>query len=111
MFGEKPVRQSVTPISSAIERNRFLKTSNSIGLILIAGASQCLTCHDVRVAVNTKAPARGDDDSRFGASDDRRARAASTWPQSLPAVERRQHAAALESRGSTGNRLRCRGTG
>src|SRR5665213_2002956 len=31
MFGEKPVRQSVIPISSAIERKRFLKISNSIG--------------------------------------------------------------------------------
>src|ERR1700733_3307175 len=31
MFGEKPVRQRVTPISSAMETKRFLKISNSIG--------------------------------------------------------------------------------
>jgi len=33
MFGEKPVRHSVTPISSAMDRKRFLKTSKSTGLI------------------------------------------------------------------------------
>ena len=37
MFGEKPVRHSVTPISSAIETKRFLKISNSIGSMRILG--------------------------------------------------------------------------
>ena len=35
MLGENPVRHSVTPISSAIERKRFLKTSKSTGWIFI----------------------------------------------------------------------------
>ena len=34
MFGEKPVRHSVTPISSAMDRKRFLKISNSTGWIV-----------------------------------------------------------------------------
>src|SRR6266566_718035 len=40
MFGEKPVRQSATPISSAIDTKRFLKISNSIGL-MTAGSARC----------------------------------------------------------------------
>jgi hypothetical protein len=35
MLGEKPVRQSVTPISSAMDRKRFLKISNSTGWMRI----------------------------------------------------------------------------
>jgi len=41
MFGEKAVRLSVTPISSEIEENRFLNTSNKMGFsfTVYSGAS------------------------------------------------------------------------
>src|SRR5215204_6039529 len=39
MLGENPVRQSVTPISSAIDTNMFLKISNSIGSMCMVPSS------------------------------------------------------------------------
>ena len=75
----EPVRQSVTPISSAIERNRFLKTSNRWdGSHRHAASTSAFapTCAmHVAEPIDAEREARRHDDGRFAAGDDGRARA------------------------------------
>src|SRR5262245_66594805 len=92
MFGEKPVRQSVTPISSAMDKKRFLKTSKSIGLIFITGSGarhSALALDDhVSIAVDLKLKLRRHHDGRIGSRDDGGTIGRRSGPQRIPSVER-----------------------
>src|ERR1043166_1746427 len=83
MFGEKPVRQSVTPISSAIERNRFLKTSNSTGWMRI----KLFLDDQIAKNIQPKTKLGRYDNGRFTARDDCRTRRMRAGQQIIPTVK------------------------
>src|SRR5689334_4223498 len=123
MFGENPVRQSVTPISSATETNRFLKISNSIGLICMVNGPETEPSHfhlrllrgsvtvplpaaaladqradsdDVSEIVDAEAEMRRNDHRGLAAGDDGRSLRDAARQQIFPAIDRRRHLPAAE---------------
>src|SRR5688572_13631604 len=99
MLGEKLVRHSVTPISSATETNRFSKTSKAIGSMRMRSSGRGRPRGDhVGQLVEAEAEAGRDDDRGFAAGDHRGPVGGRAGREIGPSEERRGHERAIEAR-------------
>ena len=108
MLGENPVRQSVTPISSATDTNRFLKISNSIGFVCIVTvprrvrigggepAARPADRDHVPELIDPEAEMRRNDNGCLLPGDDRGSVGNASRQQVLPSVNRRRHLPSAE---------------
>src|SRR4051794_26908688 len=92
MFGENPVRFSVTPISSAIDRKRFLNTSKSIGATRISARNH------VSETVDPESKIGRHDNGRVSTRDDGGPARRCTGFEILPAVVGGPHRVSIETR-------------
>src|SRR5689334_698017 len=107
MLGEKLVRHSVTPISSAMETNRCSKTSKAIGSMRIAAGSGARVARRDQVGERIEAEAEAGRNHRggFPAGDDGGPLAFGADREIAPAMEGGRHGGAAEARAAHAIRL------
>src|SRR4030095_5409262 len=99
MLGEKLVRHSVTPISSATETKRFSKTSKAMGSMRMRPSGRgCPGGDHVGELVEAEPEAGRNDGGRFAAGNHRGSVGGHAGSQIAPAEKRRHDGRAAEAR-------------